>query len=595
MKKSIVIKRINKLQLKIKKMNKLYYQRNNIDDNLITNFEYDKLKIKLKKILNKFNKGLKNKINIPVINNIGDDRQEEFKKYTYKNKMYSLKNCYDQKNINIFLKKNRKNFSKDIEYIIEPKIDGIAINLIYKNGILHKTITRGNGIQGDDISYNMQKLNIFPKKLIGSNFPTYIEIWGEICIKKKEYKKINLIRKNLNHKTYKNPRSLVVSTIRTLNLKKIQEDRKLDYIIYGIGKKFFNSIKNISSQEKFLKKIKKWGLNTIDFLKITGGKKNFLSKIKKVKNNKIKLSNQMISYATDGIVIKINSFNNQLKMGWTEIFPKWAIAYKFNSEKKTTVLNKINFQVSRNGLLTPIANFNPITLGGSKISKATLHNIQNIKKKNIYEGNLIIVEKTGNTIPSVIKIKDLNNINKKRYIKFPKFCPSCKTKLSFFKKKLAYQCLNSNCFDKKKYRILHFSSRNALNIKNLGIKTIEKLLKKKFIKSFEDLYFLKKNKELKNCLGGSKKLENLINEIKKSKNSPLNRIIYAIGIPNIGIKLSLDIAKKFNSFNKFSRSSKKKLLKIPGINLKICNSIINFFLDKKNLKVISKLKLKNII
>ncbi len=555
-------KKIKKIKKKIKKYSFYYFNKNK---SLISDKEYDFLVKKLEKIEKKY--PLLNSINSPT-KKIYYKFLKQFKKSKHTIPMLSIKNEYSVKKIYKYINKIKKKFPK-IKFCCELKIDGVAINLKYKNNYLYKSLTRGNGIYGENITKNIKIINSIPKKIKKKINYKYIEIRGEIFVKKKIFNKIN------KKKIFSNSRNFTSGTIRLLN-KNIIAKRKLSFIGYDL---IINNKRNIfSKQSKCLKIINAIGIKTDKKTLITNSFKKIINFYKKIKKKREK-----INFEIDGIVIKINNKNIQEKIKNNNKYIKWAIAWKFPPKKKITTLIDIKYKIGKNGIITPIGIIKPINIGGVNIKKINLYNLNYLNKLSIKIKDKIIVERSGDVIPKINKIisnkknKKINIINK---------CPSCKKKININENKPKCK-FNLTCPKQLEKILINFISKNGFNIPNIGPKTIKKLIKYKYINCISDLLKLT-NKKLISIPKIKKKLANkIIYSIKYAINNiKIENIIYSLSIPNIGILTSKYLSKKIKNFKKFIFFKKKKNIKISKLKYK---SIIDYLNNKNNLKQIKKI------
>ncbi len=554
-------KKIKKLKKKINKYSFYYFNKNK---NLISNRKFDFLIKKLEKIEKKY----------PILNSINSPTKKiyykflkQFKTSKHNIPMLSIKSEYSVKKIYQYIEKIKKKYPK-INFCCELKIDGVAISLIYKKNILYKSLTRGNGIYGENITKNVKVINSIPKKIKTKIKYKYLEIRGEIFIKKNIFNNLN------NNKSFSNSRNFTSGTIRLLN-KNIIKKRKLSFIGYDL---IINKKRNfITKQSKSLKiinsigfKIDKKKIITSSFKKII----NFYKKIKKKRKN--------INFEIDGIIIKINNKNIQEKIKYNNKYIKWAIAWKFSPQKKTTKLINIKYKVGKNGIITPIGIIKPINIGGVNIKKINLYNLNYLKKLSINKKDKIVIERSGDVIPKISKIISNNKKNNKKFNIINK-CPSCKKKININVKKPKCN-FNLTCPKQLEKILINFISKNGFNISNIGPKIIKKLIKYKYINCISDI--LKLNKKILTSIPKIKiKLANKIYysiyyAIKKIK---IKNFIYSLSIPNIGISTSIYLSKKIKKIKEFINLKKKKNIKISKLKY---TSIITYLSNKNNLKQI---------
>ena len=590
--KSKIINNYKKKINLLKKHNKLYFNKDNPE---ITDSQYDDLKKEIFD-LEKNNSFLKN---LNLNQTVGSPPSNKFKKIKHLKPMLSLSNAFDKNDMKDFLSKinnflNNKN--KDIDFFAEPKIDGISATLVYEKGKLVRGLSRGDGTTGEDILSNLKTINKIPQKLEGNNIPHLLEIRGEIYIGKKDF---NIIKSN-----FANPRNAAGGSLRQKNSNETSKI-PLAYFAYGFG-----AVKPMvfKTQSEFLEKINEWGFST-----------NPLSK--KVKNiNEIDLQHSFVDsirstldYDIDGLVYKVNDLKLQSRLGNTSNSPRWAIAYKFSAEKAVTKIKDIVIQVGRTGAITPVAKVEPITVGGVVVSNATLHNEDEIKRKDIRVGDTVQVQRAGDVIPQVVSV-DISKRSKssKKYI-FPSkcLCGSITQKeinRSTKKEDAVRRCTKGyDCNFIAKEKLKHIVSKDSFNIDGLGKKVIDQFWELGLIKTPTDIFTINYN-ELKNLEGwGELSINNLKQAIDKAKNIELSSFIFSIGIRHIGQENAKILASFFKSIEKFinlfNETKRKKILEnlveLDGIGKTQIDSINNFFLNNTNVeivkKLIAKLKIKDFI
>lgn len=574
MNKAQTLERLKYLKEQIEYHNKKYYED---DDPEIEDWEYDKLKRELEEsVPNSYE------------SKIGGRASEKFSHIKHQVKMESLHDSFSMSEILNFY--NKVDPEQTQEFVVEPKIDGISLSVEYKNGILTCASTRGDGTIGEDITENALTIKNLPHKI--NTKLKYLEIRGECYMPKLAFKELNKFQKYSGGKTFKNPRNAAAGSIRQKDAN-ICKSRNLQILFFNVQRISNKEFKTHSESLEFLKSL---GLPVVDFKKC----KNFdeiekeIEKIGKIRDN--------FTYQVDGSVLKINSLKERSKLGSTASFPRWAEAFKYPPEIKKTKCINIELNVGRTGIITPVCVFEPINLGGSIVTRASLHNADFIKNKDIRINDFVFVNKSGDIIPEIVKSESDPNVHRSPEFKMPDSCPSCGSKLVFEKhesNKIA-KCKNENCFEKIKAKIMHFASRNALNIKNFGEETVNIL--KSEIKNYADIYKLNENilnkykqfRKVNNSnsqsllLGFDKKInlnktgKNLLDSIEKSKNSSLEKLIYGIGIPFVGKETAKFIAGYFKKLENLQKSTLDELLQIDGIGAKTAQSIFDFFHDEQN-------------
>ena len=568
---------------KVKELNKhnnLYYEKSNP---IISDAKFDELKNEIINLEKKYT-FLKSKISPNIA--VGFTPSKMFEKHKHKVPMLSLSNAFNSEDLHNFEKKifNYLNQNIKIEYSVEPKIDGISASLYYKKKKLIIGVSRGDGKVGEVITENLKTIKDIPQEITYSNFPEEIEIRGEVFIKKKDFIKLK--------DNFANPRNAASGSLRQKNP---IETRKipLNFIAYTFG--YFQS-NLFSSQSEFLINLKKWGFKTNKDNKVLKSINELLNFHKNFENKRFDLE-----YDVDGLVYKVNDLNLQNRLGFTSNSPRWAIAHKFSADSASTKVLNIEIQVGRTGALTPVAKVEPVNIGGVVVSNATLHNEDEIKRKDIRIGDIVKIERAGDVIPHVIEV-DLNKRNRNsKPFSFPEKCPSCgsNTIKEFNKitKKFdaVRRCINDgyDCERIAVEKIKHFISKEALNIDGLGKKVVEKFWDLGLIKKPQDIFNLN-YLEIKNLDGwGSLSADNLKKSIENSKKVSLQRFIYSIGIRHIGIENSKLISDNVKNVNNLIETIKKnqldKFLLIDGIGETQIVSLKNFFSNKKNLDILIEL------
>ena len=580
-------KEINKNYLKkiklIKKYNELYYNKNS---SIISDYEFDILKKEVLELEKKYS-FLKNKSSPSLT--VGFKPSKNFKKVKHKVPMLSLGNVFNEEDLLNFEKKIF-NFlslreSNEIEYSAEPKIDGISASLIYKKGKFVQGLSRGNGIEGEDITENLKTINDIPKIVSAKNFPNEIDIRGEIFIRNDDFK----IMKD----KFANPRNAASGSLRQKD-PKITKKIPLKFIAYTYG---YAKNLNINSQSEFLKNLKSWGFNINQFNRIIKGVDGLVLNHKNLEKKR-----KEINFDIDGIVYKVNNFNLQKRLGFAANSPRWAIAHKFSANSSISEIINIEIQVGRTGALTPVAKIKPVNIGGVMVSNATLHNEDEINRKDIRVGDTVTVERAGDVIPHVISV-DLQK-RKKNSIKFdfPKECPSCGSKTikdfnEATKKQDAVRRCTSEGYECEKIaieKIKHFVSKEAFNIDGFGKKIVENFWQLNLLRLPQDIFKLNYNKITKLEGWGNLSVSNLKYSIESKKIISLERFIYALGIRHIGQENAKLLARHLRSADNFFKLSinndMNDLVNIDGIGETQIKSIKNFFLNKTNLKVLLELK-----
>ncbi len=517
--------------------------------------------------------------------NYGGKIKENFKKIKHDSQMYSLSNAFDNNDIKEFIKRTVKFLNldndDDFQYICEPKIDGLSLNLVYKNGSLVSAGTRGDGFIGEDVTENILNIKNIPSKL-NKDFPDFIEIRGEVFLNKSDFEKLN--SKLENKSKFANPRNAAAGSLRQLDIS-ISHSRPLKFLPHGIGKCSYN----FEKIENYYDQLKNWNIAPNNLSK----KCHSVEEIIKF-YNQIDQKRSVIDYDIDGLVIKINSFKLQERLGYVGKNPRWAVAVKFSAEKANTIIQSVDFQVGRTGAITPVARLQPVNLGGVIISNASLHNFDEINKKKINVLDLVEIERAGDVIPYVTRlVKKNSKLNTQ--IKAPKNCPICKSNVLKEKGEAILRCTNTyGCSSQKIARIIHFVSKKSLNIDGFGEKQVKQLFNLKYINKVEDIFNLEKFESEIIELDGWGKLSftNLINSINNAKKISFDRFIYSLGIRFIGEVNAEILANEFKELDVFISSSSNisMLENIDGLGPKAISSIIDFFSKDTNKETIKNLK-----
>ena len=579
-----IIKRLTKLSKLINKHNYHYHTE---DKPLISDWEYDKLVKENLELETKFPKLV---IKSSPSNKIGGEIQNKFLKSNHLSPMHSLSNGFSEDDLIEFDERIKKflnlNIDKKLEYICEPKIDGLSLNITYKDGNLICAATRGDGNIGEDVTKNIENIKNIPQKL-KYNYPELIEIRGEVFITKSDFENINskLDEKNM----FSNPRNAAAGSLRQLDYH-ISRSRPLKFLAHGVGK----SSKDFIEFDNFYKDIEKYGIKRNLLNLKTSNLKSIFNFYREVDSKRSELD-----YDIDGLVVKLNNLYNQKRLGVVGKNPRWSIALKFSAEKAITLIKEIDFQVGRTGSITPVARLDSVNLGGVIISNATLHNFDEIRKKNIQIGDVVEIQRAGDVIPQVLKVIKKNN-KKNQIIQPPKKCPVCGENTYKEKDEAVLRCINTyGCYAQKISQIIHFIGKKALNIDGFGEKQVKQFYDLKIIDNISDIFFLKEQKNLIQKLEGWGELSvsNLIESIEKSKSINLDKFIYSLGIRFIGEINAEILAKELKKIENFISLSQNtmSLSNIDGLGPKAISSITNYFLNDQNINLIKKLsKILNI-
>ena len=572
-------KKIEELRKKIALHNKKYYVDNKPE---IPDSAYDGLMDELKKLEEAHPEFISQ--DSPT-QRVGGEALKEFKTVKHRVPMLSMDNTYSSEEIIEFDERVRKNLEVDkLGYVVELKIDGVSISLLYEKGRFICGATRGDGVKGDDVTLNLKTIKSLPLKLEfkkGISAPELFEARGEVYMPSRIFAGINEEKEELGEELFANPRNAAAGSLKLLDSSMVAA-RHLDMWIYGIGYIEGGEFKAQSE--------------ALDFLKDSGFPVNpHIKKCSSIKEvieycNQWQEKRHKLDYDIDGMVIKADSFSHQRALGETSKSPRWMIAYKFPAERKETVLEDILVQVGRTGTLTPVAVLRPIELAGSTVSRASLHNQDEIGRKDVRIGDHVLIEKAGEIIPQIVSVvKNKRNGAEKEFF-MPKICPACGSAVKKLKNEVALRCENMSCPAQLKERIRHFASRDAMDIEGMGDSIVAQLVDNKMIKDYGDAYGLKHKEVADLDRMADKSAANLISAIEKSKSNTLNRLVYGLGIRHVGVRSAWILASRFKTLARLAETSMEELQGINEIGPVMAESIYNFFRTEENKKLIEKLK-----
>lgn len=567
--------RIEKLKDQLRNHNYKYYV---LTEPSISDFEYDKLLEELKQLEFEYPEFITK--DSPT-QRIGSDLTKTFPQFNHNIPMLSLANSYSEEELIAFDKrvKNGLETSDEIEYICELKIDGVSISIHYSNGMLERAVTRGDGTTGEEITNNIKTIRSVP---LSVKDKSTFEVRGEVFIPVDNFNMMNDERKQKGEKLYANPRNTTAGSLK-LQDPNIVTKRPLDIFTYY----FLSNSYPLESQSKGLDKLKLLGFKVNPHYTLCSN----IQKVIEFCRSWDKKRNDL-PYETDGIVIKLNSISYQQILGTTAKSPKWAIAYKFGAKRLVTKLNKVTWQVGRTGIVTPVAELEPIFLAGSTISRATLHNIEEIRRKDIREGDYVYIEKGGDVIPKVVAV-DLPNRDKNfKVLQIPAKCPVCNTNLVNLGNEVAIYCENSECKAQILGKLSHFASKGAMDIEGLGESIIAKFVELNLLNSFSDIYSLKKHEsKLKTMEGfGNKSIDKLLTSIEESKQQPFHRVLFALGIRFVGSGIARKLADGFGSIDNLRQTTLDNLEKLDEIGPSISNSLYRYLREPNNNIIIERLQ-----
>lgn len=575
---SQIKKEIQHLREQLNEHNYRYYI---LDDPSISDAEYDRLFKRLQQ-LEKEHPSLVT--DDSPTQRVGAKPLKSFAEVKHEIPMLSLENGFAEEDILAFDERvrDRLGVTHAIEYACEPKYDGLAVSIRYENGILTKAATRGDGETGEDITQNIRTIRMIPLQLQGKDIPKILEVRGEVFMPKKGFDELNARAAKVGEKVFVNPRNAAAGSLRQLD-PKITASRPLEFYSYGLG--VFSGKELPDKQSEIWSALKKWGLRVNPLSTVVKGIEGCLNFYKKISEKREKLP-----YEIDGVVYKVNSMAEQLKLGFVSRAPRWAIAHKFPAEEVSTIVESVEFQVGRTGALTPVARLKPVFVGGVTISNATLHNMDEVQRKDIHIGDKVIVRRAGDVIPEVVSVITTHRSKDIEKIKLPKHCPVCHSAIEHIPGEAVARCTGGLfCPAQRKEGIKHFASRRAMNIEGLGDKLVDQLVEKELIKNASDLYHLTLNELADLERMAEKSAQNLLDELEVSKKTTFARFLYALGIREVGEATAKALADNFTDLEELFSATEEKLQTVPDIGPVVAKHIAAFFSEKHNRTVIEKL------
>lgn len=513
---------------------------------------------------------------------VGAPPLKEFRSVSHTVPMLSLANAFDENDLRDFdMRVKRELGVSEVEYVAELKIDGLAISLRYESGILVSGATRGDGIRGEDVTPNVKTVKDIPLRLMLEPAPKILEVRGEVIMYWKDFNELNAERERNGEAVFANPRNAAAGSIRQLD-SKITAQRKLHIIAYGVGEVIGCEFK---TQFELLQFLKKAGFNISPEVRVLANIEQVIEHIKRITGIKVNLP-----FGADGVVVKVNCIDYQKALGATSHEPRWAIAYKFPAEEAETVVKDILVSVGRTGVLTPVAVFEPVEIDGSTVSRAALHNEDQVRKLDIRINDHVVVHKAGSVIPEVVRVVKEKRKGDEKPFKMPEKCPVCGGPVVRVEGEAATRCVNASCPAQVKERITHFVSRDAMDIESIGDKLVNQMVDTGLLQDFGDLYFLSLEKLLSLERMGEILASKILKNIEESKTRPLPNLIYALGIFQVGKRTAELLVEKFPDLDSLASANMDEILKIDGVGPVTAKSIVDFFSSKDNLKIIEKLK-----
>ncbi|WP_332033447.1 NAD-dependent DNA ligase LigA [Kaistella sp.] len=569
------------IQKKIEDLRKELHQHNynyyTLDEPTISDFEFD---LKLKELQELEEKHPEFYDSNSPTSRVGGEITKNFPTVQHQFRMYSLDNSYDFNDLEDWEKRVQKALNEPVEFVAELKYDGASISILYENGKLKEAVTRGDGFQGDEITPNVKTISEIPMQLHG-DYPDRFFIRGEIYLTRKNFDKINKRREEEGLDPFMNPRNTASGSLKIQDSAEVRK-RGLSAVLY----QYISSEFPAKTHWELLQKAKSWGFHISEQAKLC----KTLDEVKTFITHWDTARHQL-GFDIDGIVIKVNDLSQQRTLGYTAKSPRWAMAHKFKAEKVETELQSVTYQVGRTGAITPVANLKPVLLAGTVVKRASLHNEDIIKKLGLHEHDFVFVEKGGEIIPKIVGVNLEKRDPENPEIQYIKTCPECGTELVKIEDQAIHFCPNElHCPPQVVGRMIHYVSRKALNIENLGSETIEQLYREKLVENPADFYALTKEQLLPLERMAEKSAQNIISGIEKSKEIPFEKVLYGIGIKHVGETVAKKLAKNFESIDELKKATAAELIQVEDIGGKIADSIIAFFQNPENILMIERLK-----
>ena len=571
-------KELLRLHQEIEKHNRHYYV---LDDPLISDAEYDHL---FRRLLDLEKQHPELAAPDSPTQRVGAPPLEKFATVRHTLPMLSLNNANNQEEMEEFEERIRRflKSSQPIEYVVEPKIDGVAVELVYDQGRFVVGSTRGDGINGEDITLNLKTIRSIPLTLHreSKRFPQRLEVRGEVFLSRTAFQRLNREREEEGQPVFANPRNAAAGSLKQLD-STITAKRPLDIFCHGMGE---GTGASFTTHEQFLQVLKEWGLKPVSHIRICHSLKEIFAYHQEMEGRR-----DQLPYEIDGLVIKVNSLELQRRLGEIARSPRWAAAYKFKPRQATTRIIDIQAQVGRTGTLTPVASLEPVPVGGVTVKSASLHNMDEVERKDIRVGDTVVVERAGDVIPYVVQVVEEKRSGREKKFAMPERCPVCGSAVYREEGEVAYRCAGLSCPAKLKESLKFFGSRGAMDIEGLGEKLIDQLVDRGLVKDLADLYSLKKEKLAGLERMAEKSAQNLLDALGRSKEASLARFLNALGIRHVGEATAKLLADHFGDLSNIMGASEEKLTEVREIGPEVAKSIARFFAQKENRKVIEKL------
>jgi DNA ligase (NAD+) len=569
--------RIETLRQEINYHNYRYYV---LDDPEITDAEFDRLLRELESL-----EGEYPELVTPdsPTQRVGAEPLKQFAEVQHEVPMLSLANAFSDSEVDDFDRRGRERLAvSNLEYSVEPKLDGLAISLLYQDGILTRAATRGDGSKGEDVTLNVRTIDAIPLRLLGSDYPSELEVRGEVIMTKAGFEALNQEQRKNNAKLFANPRNAAAGSLRQLD-PRITAKRPLSFYSYGVGKVAGDSLP--ARHSEIMQQLKKWGFPVNPESRVVKGVQGCLAYYQEMQNKRDRLP-----YDIDGIVYKVDLLEQQQKLGFVARAPRWALAHKFPAQEEMTTLLDIDVQVGRTGALTPVARLEPVHVGGVMVSNATLHNQDEIERLDARIGDTVIVRRAGDVIPQVVGVVINRRQGRPRRYRLPEACPVCGSPTVRLPGEAVTYCTGGlYCAAQRKQAIKHFASRRAMDIEGLGDKLVEQLVDEQLVNDIADLYQLDVEQLASLERMAEKSATNLVKALDKSRTTTLARFLYALGIHDVGETTAQTLANHFGSLNAIIEADETTLINVPDVGPVVAKSIIEFFKQSHNQDVIAKL------
>jgi len=564
-----VQKRIEKLREQLHYHNYRYYV---LDDPVITDQEYDALMRELMELEQQHPELVTP--DSPT-QRVGHAPLAEFATVRHAQPMLSLANAFDMDDLAAFVQRVQRQAGREVEFVCELKIDGLAVSLDYEDGVLVRGATRGDGVEGEDITANLRTVRAVPLRL---NRPVTINVRGEVYMPRADFQRLNAQRQEAGESVFANPRNAAAGSLRQLD-PNITAGRKLDIFLYAL-----NMADGPATHLECLNLLRELGFRTNPHSRLCRG----LAEIEEYVEHWTARRPEL-PYDIDGIVVKVNDLALQAELGNTARSPRWAVAYKFPAEQVVTKVLDIEVQVGRTGILTPLAHLEPVRVAGSTVSRATLHNADIVAQRDVRVGDYVVIQKAGDVIPEIVRSLPERRTGNEAPFVMPDKCPACGSTVVRVPGEAATRCVNKACPAQQQERLIHFASRGAMDIEGLGPAIIEQLVEAGLVSTPADFYRLTKEDLLQLERFGEKSAQNLIDAIAASKNRPVSRLIYALGIRLVGAEVARELAKHFPSVQALAQAGEEELMAVPAVGEKIARSVVDFFSDPDNRRLIAEL------